>query len=103
MLDQDPDAHQHQLATAIMQAIFDQSLTEIAGEPTAIIRPLDAAGALVTCLATILESSPTCSTPRGMREMAEDITKGLHRLMRETRKLREAGHPPFPGEVFYTN
>jgi hypothetical protein len=97
------DANELKLSTAIMQAIHDHSLTEIDGEPSAIINPLDAANALVNCLATILESSPTCNTPKGMHETAEEIGKGLHRLMRDTRTMREAGHPRFPAEVFYTN
>ena len=42
MPDENPDTRQHKLAIAIMQTIFDESLTEIDGEPTAVIRPHEA-------------------------------------------------------------
>ena len=48
----------------------------------------DLANALLFVLATILEPSPSCNTPAGMRKMAEATGKELHQLMKETRQLK---------------
>lgn len=101
--EQAADEYQQAIANALMQAIFDASMVEIDGEPTAYLRSIEVAGALVTVLSTILEGSPSCRTARGMRDTAESIAKGMHKLMRETRRLREEGRAPFNPELIYTN
>lgn len=48
----------------------------------------DLANVLLMLLATVLEGAPECSTPAGLRKMAEAAGKELHQLMKETRQLK---------------
>ena len=50
----------------------------------------DSVNALLMVLATVLESSPSCVTPMGLRLTAEAAGKELAQLMRETRQIRDA-------------
>ena len=49
----------------------------------------DLTAALLALLASVLEGSPDCRTPLGLRTTAEAAGKELLTLMRETRSLRE--------------
>lgn len=75
------------LILAVQQAIADCG--DLAGDAVELSAP-DVANALLMVLATVLESSPSCSTPRGMRQTAEAAGKELGQLMRDTRLLRQA-------------
>lgn len=58
----------------------------------------DLATALLTMLATIVEPSPECGTPSGMRRTAEAVGRELHLLMRDARRLKLADAVE-PGKV----
>ncbi len=61
------------------------------GETTADVNVAapDLTAALLALLASVLEGSPDCRTPLGLRTTAEAAGKELLTLMRETRSLRE--------------
>ena len=48
----------------------------------------DLANALLMLVAIALEGHPACSTPQGMRLLAEAAGKELHELMKGARRLK---------------
>lgn len=79
--------HVERLIRSIQYAVTQPG--NLAGDTVELSAP-DVANALLIVLATVLESSPSCSTPRGRRQTAEAAGKELGQLMRDTRRLRQA-------------
>jgi type VI protein secretion system component VasA len=77
------------LIPAIQHAVASVSPRSSANDMAEASAP-DLANALLMLLASVLEPSPACATPSGMRKMAEAASKELHSLMRDTRLLRNA-------------
>lgn len=81
------------LIPAIQRAIVsvgaaDQG-TRVGVDVTSIVGP-DVANALLMILATLLEQSPVCATPRGIRQIGEAAGRELAQLIRDTRGLTTA-------------
>ena len=96
-----PQEHQHRVAAAVMQAIFDASIVEEDSKPTAYVVSTEVVAALINVMASILEGAPECETPKGMRELTEAIGRKIFVQMREMRKITETtGQRPF--EAVYT-
>ena len=90
------DEYQQRVSTAVMQAIFDTSLTEIDGEQTAYVNTREVMAAPINVMGALVESSPTCTTPKGIQETAEATGKKLHQRIREMRAIvNETGQRPF--------
>ena len=97
----DPQACQHRVAAAVMQAIFDASIGEDDGKPAAYVISTEVVATLINVMALILEGAPGCETPRGVRDLTEGIGRAILRQMREIRKITETtGQRPF--EAVYT-
>ena len=97
----DPDEYQRRVAAVVMQAIFDASIVEEAGKPTAYVISTEVVAALINVMASILEGAPGCETPKGMRELTEGVGRKILVQMREMRKITETtGQRPF--EAVYT-
>lgn len=84
-------AYQVRVSAAVMRAIFDASMTEIDGKKTAYVMTAEVCDALVDVIAGLMEGTPTCRTPQGMRQTAEAIGKKLHIRMKGLRDLYEEG------------
>jgi len=97
----DPQEYQRKVAAALMQAIFDASIVEEDGKPTAYVVSTEVVAALINVIASILEGAPGCETPKAMRELTEGIGRKINVQMREMRKITEAtGQRAF--EAVYT-
>ena len=97
----DPQEYQHRVAATVMQAIFDASIVEEDGKPTAYVVSTEVVAALINVMASILEGAPGCETPKGMRELTEGVGRKILVQMREMRKITETtGQRPF--EAVYT-
>ena len=72
-----------------MKAVFDASIVEEGGKPTAYVVSTDVTAALSNVMASILEGAPGCETPKGMRELTEVIGRKILVQMRKMRKIAE--------------
>ncbi|KQU61845.1 hypothetical protein ASG67_01335 [Sphingomonas sp. Leaf339] len=76
----------------LIAAIQTAAVSEAGGKAPytveAVLHGPDLANALLFVLATVLEPSPSCGTPAGMRKVAEAAGTELHQLMKETRQLK---------------
>lgn len=78
------------LIPAIQKAITEISASDQGtrvGVDVTEVNASDTANALLMILATLLERSPACSTPRGIRLLAEAAGKELAALIRDTQQL----------------
>lgn len=97
----DSQEYQRRVAAAVMQAIFDASIVEEDGKPTAYVVSTEVVAALINVMASILEGAPGCETPKGTRELTEGIGRKILVQMREMRKITEmTGQRAF--EAVYT-
>ena len=100
----DPQEYQRRVAAAVMQAIFDASIVEDDGKPTAYVVSTEVVAALINVMASILEGAPGCETPKGMRELTEGIGRKILVQMREMRKITEmTGQRAFDAVYTRTN
>ncbi|KQU49771.1 hypothetical protein ASG67_11770 [Sphingomonas sp. Leaf339] len=82
------DARVERLIAAIQKEVVGESGgKEPYSDETELHGP-DLANALLFVLATVLEPSPSCNTPAGVRKMAGATGKELHQLMKETRQMK---------------
>ncbi len=77
------------LIPSLQAAIVAESPTSAVEDDEAFFGP-DLANVLLMLLSSVLERSSGCSTPQGMRKVAEAAGKELHLLMKDTRRLRLA-------------
>ncbi len=77
------------LIPALQATIVTETPTSAVEHDEAFFGP-DLANVLLMLLASVLERSSGCSTPQGMRKVAEAAGKELHLLMKDTRRLRLA-------------
>lgn len=92
----DPQEYQRRVAAAVMQAIFDASMTEIDGKPTAYIASAEVMEALVNVMASMMEGAPSCQSSAGIREMSAAVARKLNVRTREMRQIiEETGQRPF--------
>ena len=77
-----------ELVERLMAVLQETVNTEVAD--TKAFHGSDVANVLLMLLATILEASPACATPQGMRKLAEAAGKELHLLLKDTRLLTDA-------------
>lgn len=100
----DQEEYQSRIAAAVIQAIFDTSLTEIDGVPTAYVATAEVMEALVNIMASLMEGSSNCQTTAGIREMSQAIARKLNVRTREVRRIiAETGHAPFASQTVTTN
>jgi hypothetical protein len=67
------------LEAAIVRAIFQVSTTEVGGARPALVMTAEVTEALTTVLASLVASSEAVATPRGRREIGEQVGKALQR------------------------
>lgn len=82
------EAGAERLIGAIQQTIAANSPVDAPCSGETPVNAPDLANVLLMLLATVLEGAPECSTPAGLRKMAEAAGKELHQLMKETRQLK---------------
>jgi hypothetical protein len=100
----DREDYQSRVAAAVMKAIFDESLTEIDGKPTAYVATSEVMDALIYVMASLIEGAPNCRTTAGVREMSETIGRKLRARTLEVRKvIAEHKCQPFAHENITTN
>jgi hypothetical protein len=74
------DAHERELADAIMTAIAEAS--KVSDANALVLRTGEAASALVTVLAAVLALSPTAArSPTAIRKTVDELGKRLRRLL----------------------
>lgn len=77
------------LLLALQHVLIEYPARQKGSPPSEITAP-DVANALIRLLASVLERSPSCDTPAGMRRMGEVAGVELVRLMKGGRAFREA-------------
>lgn len=100
----DPEEYPSRIAAAVMKAIFDTSVTEIDGMPTAYVATAEVMDALVNVMASMMEGAPNCQTSAGIRDMSQAVARKLNARTREVRRIiAETGHTPFASQTVTTN
>ena len=84
------DDYHARLVAALTKTVFDSSLGEIDGQTTAYIRTGEACEALISVVGMLMEGSPNCRTPQGMRKMSEAVGRNVLSAMEAARRVREA-------------
>ena len=98
------EEYQRKIAAAVMKAIFDVSLTEIDGKPTAYIATAEVMEALVNVMASMMEGAPGCQSSAGIREMSTAVASKLNVRTREMRQIiEETGQRPFDSITIKSN
>lgn len=100
----DSEDYEQKIALAIMQAIVDASRVETEQGSESHMNGPRICSALVTALATVMEDSPDCQTPKQIRAAADQVSKRLFREITEVRKaLREDPDTAIFGGKFSLN
>lgn len=90
------DEYERKVMEATVEAIFKASMFAMPdGKPGAVLKSGEITRALTTIIASVVASSDACSTPRGTRELIEQIGKDLKRKIAQMRELAERGESPF--------
>lgn len=82
------DAYVERLIPALQASIAELSRDRQDAVGDVSLDGPDVANTLLMLLASVLEPSPACRTPMGMRQVSEAASKELLALMRDTRRLR---------------
>lgn len=84
-------AYRDKVMHAVVGAIVEASATEVDGEPACFLSARDILDALAIVTAGLLESAPSCQTPKGLREVSDAFarnvrlqTKAMQRIYEET-------------------
>ena len=76
------------LLITLQNVLIEYPAKQQRSPPSEIAAP-DVANALIRLLASVLERSPSCNTPAGIRQMGEVAGVELVRLMKGSRAFRE--------------
>ena len=83
------DDYHATLVEALTKTVFEASLVDLDGKRTAYVRTAEACEALISVMGMLLESTPNCRTPQGMRKMSESVGRNALIAMKAARKVRE--------------
>lgn len=96
------DAHERELAAAILATIIERSTVTGTGAPVVVVRTGEAASALLSALALVLTMSPTaCRTREATRRMMGELGRRLRK--RIANATADPGLQDFLRRCFHSN